>query len=214
MKHHRALDVHDIVWSILQHFGPIEREQSAYLRSVNVGKEWRALFRCALVCRAFSSPAIRLLWRELPSLLPLLSLCLHLKKAENFSVAGAYNTRRAETLWVRVFFYELVEHMLTKHVDRGPTVPLLNKGWSVLLTSPLSSNVSASQDKSISTQLSSFSSPRPIQISRSSRCSERSDVQAQSHLSSIRPSYTLLGADYARCSSMGTNGRCSKARTL
>ncbi|KAH9842406.1 uncharacterized protein C8Q71DRAFT_732740 [Rhodofomes roseus] len=99
MKHHRALDVHDIVWSILQHFGRVRSGTLPYSCSVDVGKDWRALVHCSLVSRAFSRPAIHLLWRELPSLLPLLSLCLHLNKAESFSVVGAFDTRCEETLW-------------------------------------------------------------------------------------------------------------------
>ncbi|KAH9930904.1 uncharacterized protein B0H18DRAFT_991754, partial [Fomitopsis serialis] len=53
-----------------------------------VGKQWRSLAYCARISRAFSAPALRLLWRELPSLIPLLSLGLSLVEDDDIWLPG------------------------------------------------------------------------------------------------------------------------------
>ena len=84
---HRALQNSDIIECILQHLGPGARaagtniakeSNNVQLEDIADQKEWNSLTMCTRVSRAFSGPAYRLLWRELPSLTPLLRLCISL----------------------------------------------------------------------------------------------------------------------------------------
>ncbi|KAH9842403.1 uncharacterized protein C8Q71DRAFT_852965 [Rhodofomes roseus] len=78
MSHHRALDNHDIISHVVEYLGPPAQRDCADVvdesLSIAPGKAWRTLAYCARTSKAFSRPALRVLWRELPSLLPLLSL--------------------------------------------------------------------------------------------------------------------------------------------
>ncbi|KAH9930891.1 uncharacterized protein B0H18DRAFT_1116598 [Fomitopsis serialis] len=87
MGHRRALEDYDIIWHILQLFGPHTERDLVDANSnswadvgIAVDKDWATLACCARVSKAFSEPALRTLWRELPSPLPLFSLCLTLTR--------------------------------------------------------------------------------------------------------------------------------------
>ena len=87
MGPHRALQNSDIIECILQHFAtraPAADVDSAMdgntvlLADMAAQKDWNSLLMCTRVSRVFSGPAYRLLWRELPSLIPLLRTCIPL----------------------------------------------------------------------------------------------------------------------------------------
>lgn len=119
MAPHRALETHDIIYHILGCFGPCaDANRSNFdcsrLLEVDSGKQSRTLAYCARTSKAFSEPALRLLWRELPSLLPLLSIGLDMIKAKNTSSeTRVYTLDDDDTdhgndgLWVRT----LIHHM-------------------------------------------------------------------------------------------------------
>lgn len=91
---HRALENSDVIYLVLEHCGRLpdwpwydsddyadsdaaDDLVGSHIRLHAPGrKSWRTLARCSRVCRAFSRPALRLLWRELPSLFPLCFVCL------------------------------------------------------------------------------------------------------------------------------------------
>lgn len=84
MGPHRALQNSDIIECILQHFAPaadvgsVMESNTVLLTDIAAQKDWNSLLMCTLVSRVFSGPAYRLLWRELPSLIPLLRTCIPL----------------------------------------------------------------------------------------------------------------------------------------
>ncbi|KAH9842404.1 uncharacterized protein C8Q71DRAFT_903504 [Rhodofomes roseus] len=88
MAPHRALENIDVVSYILQYFGPDSDSGLSVFDDVDVfprlgaGKQWRILSYCARTSKAFCGPATRLLWRELPLLVPLLSLGMRLSKSK------------------------------------------------------------------------------------------------------------------------------------
>ncbi|TFY62823.1 hypothetical protein EVJ58_g3623 [Rhodofomes roseus] len=88
MAPHRALENIDVVSYILQYLGPdsdsdISIFDEGFLHDFAPGKKWRTLAYCARTSKAFCGPATRLLWRELPSLVPLLSLGMRLSKLKD-----------------------------------------------------------------------------------------------------------------------------------
>ena len=68
---HRAFDDYDMMWQILGYLSP-----SAYIEDgeLCIIGDRTMLARCARVSQNMSRPALDLLWRNLPSLSPLLSL--------------------------------------------------------------------------------------------------------------------------------------------
>ena len=85
MRPHRALQNSDIIECILQYFAPSSCGQAAnvgpsiessdvQLEGIAAQKDWTSLAMCTRVSKAISGTAYRLLWRELPSLTPLLRL--------------------------------------------------------------------------------------------------------------------------------------------
>ncbi|TBU34086.1 hypothetical protein BD311DRAFT_341892 [Dichomitus squalens] len=80
---HRALSCYDILCMIFDHF---EREDPWYDHDTSIGdaNSWfarqadalrkRTLGRCARVCKAFSDPALAILWRNIDNLSPFLSV--------------------------------------------------------------------------------------------------------------------------------------------
>ena len=68
---HRAFDNYDIMWQILWYLSPSTLVEDGEL-CINGDKTMLA--RCSRTSRGMSRPALDLLWRNLPSLSPLLSL--------------------------------------------------------------------------------------------------------------------------------------------
>lgn len=68
---HRAFDDYDMMWQILGYLSP-----SAFIidGELCINGDRTMLARCARVSQNMSRPALDLLWRNLPSLGPLLSL--------------------------------------------------------------------------------------------------------------------------------------------
>ncbi|KAH9930905.1 uncharacterized protein B0H18DRAFT_1143570 [Fomitopsis serialis] len=94
MALHRALSNDDIVSYILEDFRAPTRHTAFVPTHLDVarGKQWKTLASCARVSRAFSEPALRLLWRELPSLLPFLSLGLSLVEVKPGIISSSFGS--------------------------------------------------------------------------------------------------------------------------
>ncbi|OCH92360.1 hypothetical protein OBBRIDRAFT_717559, partial [Obba rivulosa] len=68
---HPALGVYDILCNIFEELASTASISNAYQDMIEIR---RTLARAARVCKAFYEPALKILWKELNSLMPLLQL--------------------------------------------------------------------------------------------------------------------------------------------
>ena len=81
---HRALQCYDILRSIFEELAPLEEVWYDHEVAFGNGNAWysrqvdfarkNTLARCARVCKAFYTPAISVLWRDLDNLSPFLTV--------------------------------------------------------------------------------------------------------------------------------------------
>lgn len=71
----------DLVYAILRQLGPINDVSDPHSTSLTPErKHWRTLAACASISTLFHEHTLRVLWRELPSILPLLRLLPYLER--------------------------------------------------------------------------------------------------------------------------------------
>ncbi|KAH9941444.1 hypothetical protein B0H21DRAFT_548298 [Amylocystis lapponica] len=73
MYRHRALDIHEILCHVFEQIDT-HRDPSTPKSNKDICVNQTTLVSSACVCRAFSEPALRALWREIHSLIPLFKL--------------------------------------------------------------------------------------------------------------------------------------------
>ena len=105
---HRALACYDVLIAIFDHFLASEDAWFDYDSSIGDSKAWYSrraeaerratLARCARVCRAFSAPAIAVLWKDIDTLSPLVNAIG--ASDGNAQVRGVYASVDAQCLTV------------------------------------------------------------------------------------------------------------------
>ena len=147
---------------------------------------WRPLALCSRVSRAFSEPALRLLWRELPSLYPLIFVCqptarVDMEGIDNLSIRVRTPSALQSAYGCRINAIPRPDFLRKSDKRRTSAIQdICGSSQSFLTTTTIHTLA-----KILITHSSSTSSERPV-ADCSSQMSGRFGV---SHLLSTCPSY-------------------------